>query len=519
MVDLGVTFPGLDMPGVDLVLPDIRFVQELGDNLKGIVITHAHEDHYGALLSLWPQLNVPVFCTAFTAGMLEAKSRYENGALFPELTLYEAGEVFQVGPFQIEPIYVTHSIPEPMALAIKSPEGRVIHTGDWKLDPTPALGKNTDAQSFMRVGEEGVLALICDSTNAMRTGVSPSESDVRDSLETLISNSRGRVAITTFSSNVGRLRSIAEAAHRAGRKTMLVGSSIRRVADVASGLGMFGDLPEFVEDEFFNAIPANELVIILTGSQGESRAALAKIARDEHRFISLSAGDLVVFSSRIIPGNEKPVIDVKNQLIEQGIDVLEDGETLVHVSGHPRQHELKQMYEWTKPQVLIPVHGETAHLNAQAKLGAEFGIPQVLPIRNGDMVKLAPGSAEIIDDVPHGRIFKDGFVIGNEDEIGVGERRRLSFSGHIAVSVVLDSHGEMADDLDIAMIGLPRANSSGEEFDDLLYEAANGALRSIPKKRRRDDDTVREAVRSAVRSAARNNWGKKPVTTVFVARV
>ncbi|MEM7215886.1 MAG: ribonuclease J [Pseudomonadota bacterium] len=519
MVDCGVTFPGPDLPGVDLVLPDIRFAEGLGEDLLGLIITHAHEDHYGAVLSLHQRLGVPVYCTAFTAGMLEAKAAYENDGvpLVPEL--YRAGDLIEIGPFEIKPVYVTHSIPEPMALAINTPSGCAVHTGDWKLDDNPTLGHNTDSKTFREIGDAGVLALICDSTNAMRDGVSPSEMDVTESLANLIRQAKGRVAITTFSSNVGRIRSIAQAAEKAGRKVMLLGSSIRRVVEVASGLGMFDDIREFVEDEEFKSIPANELVIILTGSQGEPRAALAKIAFGEHRYIELNAGDTVVFSSRTIPGNEKPIIAVKNGLIEQGIEVIEDGENLVHVSGHPRRHELRQMYQWTRPEILIPVHGEAAHLNAHARLGADAGIPQVVPVRNGDMVRLAPGVSEIVDQVPHGRIFKDGDIIGTDEGVGVKERWKLAHVGHVAVSIVMDRKGEMADDMDIEVFGVPEVTNEGEYFDEVLYKAAMSALAGIPKKRRRDEDVVREAVRNSVRREARNKWGKKPVTTVFVARV
>jgi len=519
MVDCGVTFPDHTLPGIDLVLPDIRFVESIAKDLLAIIITHAHEDHYGAVLSLWQRLGAPIYCTAFTAGMLDAKAQYEGEAPNLPLEIYKAGDKIDLEPFEVEPVYVTHSIPEPMSLAIKSPLGRIIHTGDWKLDDDPTLGKNTDAKAFKRLGDDGVLALICDSTNAMRDGVSPSEREVSDSLANLISNAKGRVAITTFASNVGRIRSIAQAAEKAGRKVMLVGSSIRRVVEVASDLNMFDDIHEFVEDIDFQYIDRNKLVIILTGSQGENRAALAKIARQEHRYISFAAGDTVIFSSRTIPGNEKPIISIKNDLIEQGIEIIEDRETLVHVSGHPRKHELKKMYSWTKPEILIPVHGEAAHLNAHARLGSETGIPQVIPIRNGDLVRLAPGVAEIIDQVPYGRIYKDGAIIADEISTGVKERRKLSYAGHIAVSIVLDSAGDMADDLDIALHGLPEITNEGETFDEALYKAAMSALSGIPKKRRRDDNLIREAVSRALRSETRALWGKKPVTTVFVARV
>lgn len=519
IVDCGVTFPDGDLPGVDLVLPDIRFAIELGKALKGIVITHAHEDHYGALLSLWPFLNVPVWMTPFTAGLLEAKANSERNAPKIPVNVYKAGERFNVGPFEIEAIHVTHSIPEPVSLIIRTPLGTVVHTGDWKLDEAPSLGKDTDRAAFKRIGDEGVLALVCDSTNAMRDGVSPTESSVSESLAGLIAKAPGRVAITTFSSNVGRIRSIALAAEKAGRKVMLMGRSLRRVAEVADQIGYLQGIEEFVEEDEFDSIDRKNMVIILTGSQGENRAALAKLARDEHPRVHLTAGDLVIYSSRTIPGNEKAIIDTQNLLIEQGIDILTDENVLVHVSGHPRRAELQAMYEWVRPQVLVPVHGEAMHLSAQARLGAEQGISQIAPIRNGDILRLAPGAAEIIDQAPHGRIFKDGSIIGNEEEIGVGERRKLSFAGLVACSVVLDRDGRLADEVDIVLHGLPEAVPSGETFDDILYDAATGALESIPPKRRRDREIVMRAVEKAIRATARSHWGKKPAVTVFVAKV
>jgi ribonuclease J len=519
MVDCGVTFPGKELPGVDLILPDIRYVQELGDRLKAIVITHAHEDHYGALLSLWPMLRKPVYCTPFCAGMLEAKAVYERDDPQIPVTIFNAGSVFEIGPFSIEAVHVTHSLPEPMSLAITSPLGTVVHTADWKIDAAPTLGKVTDEVAFRRIGENGVLAAICDSTNAMRTGVSPSEEEVSDSLADIIANAKGRVAITTFSSNVGRLRSIAQAAKKNNRQVLLMGSSIRRVVEVSSELGYFDDIDDFVDERDFETVDRANLVIILTGSQGEPRAAMAKIAHQEHRNVALVPGDTVVYSSRIIPGNEKAIIETKNLLIDQGINIITDDDALVHVSGHPRQSELKAMYSWLKPQVSVPVHGESAHLSAHAKLAGEFGVPQVAPVRNGDVLRLAPGNAEIIGNVPSGRYYKDGIIFGDESEIGVSQRRKLGYAGIVSLSVVLDRKGNIADEIDIEIYGLPYVTGEGEDFDDVLYHAATGALNSIPAKRRKDPEVVRKAVKSAVRASARDHWGKKPVTTVFVAIV
>jgi len=519
MVDCGVTFPGPNLPGVDLVLPDISFVQELGDALKAIVITHAHEDHYGAVLSLWPLLRKPVWCTPFTAGMLEAKLQSDSIGEELPLNIYKAGETFKAGPFEIEAVHVTHSIPEPVSLVMSSPAGKIIHTGDWKLDPAPTLGADTDEKAFRRLGDEGILAMICDSTNAMREGDSPTETEVSASIAKVIERAKGRVAITTFSSNVGRIRSIAQAAESVGRRVMLMGRSMKRVCEVADGLGYLDGLQPFLEEDDFANIDRDKIVIICTGSQGEDRAAVAKLARDEHPRVHLAAGDLVVYSSRVIPGNLKLILEVQNMLADRGIEILNDGEELVHVSGHPRINELKKMYSWVKPQISVPVHGEGLHLSAHAKLAGEIGVPEVAPIRNGDMLRLSPGPAEIIDTIHHGRIYKDGNIIGSEEEVGVSERRKLGYVGLIACSVVIDRNGRLADEIDLSLHGLPELTAKGEPFDDVLYDAANGAAESIPPKRRKDPAVVEGAVFKALRATARAEWGKKPVVTVFVAKV
>ncbi len=519
MVDCGVTFPGPELPGVDLVLPDIGFLAGERRNLKGIVITHAHEDHYGALSELWRGLNVPVYVSPFTAGMLSAKRAYEKDREEVPVTIYRAGERFRVGPFEVEAVAVNHSIPEPVSLVLRTPLGAIIHSGDWKIDAEPALGPLTNEKRFRELGDEGVLALMCDSTNAMREGVSPSEREVGDSLENIIRNARGRVAITTFASNVGRIRSVARAAKDAGREVLLLGSSIRRVVDVATEVGLMDGVGPFIAEDEYGFIPRDKIVVILTGSQGEPRAALAKLARDEMRHVALTSGDMVVFSSRTIPGNEKAIIEIRNGLIEQGIEVVTDAEALVHVSGHPRRSELQQMYEWVRPDILVPVHGEAAHLAAQADLARQSGIRQVPRVRNGDMLRLAPGAAEKIGEVPFGRIYKDGRLIGDYEEMGISERRKLSFVGHVSVGVILDGRYEILRDPDVAAHGLPVFDEEGDDMIDVLYDATVGAVESIPRPRRKDLDTVREAVRRAVRAAANEVWGKKPVVTVFVTKV
>ncbi|MGB3389270.1 MAG: ribonuclease J [Pseudaminobacter sp.] len=518
IVDVGVTFPDASLPGVDLVLPDTRFIEDEVHNLRGIVITHAHEDHYGALLDLWPKLKAPVWMTPFSAGLLEAKRQSESSTTRIPVTIYRAGDTFEVGPFSIEAVPVSHSIPEPVSLAITSPLGTVIHTGDWKIDPAPEIGPETDEARFRALGDKGVLALVCDSTNALREGDSPSEQAVGEGLRGVIEKAPGRVAVTTFSSNVGRIRSIAEAARDTGRQVLVLGRSLKRVIEVADELGYMSGLPEFILEEDYGYIPRENLVIICTGSQGESRAALAKLARDEMKTVALSPGDIVVYSSRTIPGNEKAILEIKNLLIDQGIKIIEDGDALVHVSGHPRRSELRRMYEWTRPRIAVPVHGEAAHLVAHGALASAAGVPEVAQVRDGDMLRLAPGAAEIIDQLPFGRIYKDGKLVGTDEVMGIRERRKLSFAGHVAVNVVLDDRYELSGDPDIVAIGVARTDGNGEELEELMLDAAIGAVDSIPRARRKDLDLVQEAVRRAVRSAANEAWGKKPLVTVFVTR-
>ena len=467
---------------------------------------------------LWPRLKAPVWMTPFAAGLLEAKRQGEANAPKIPVTIYRAGDTFEIGPFKIEAIPVSHSIPEPVSLAITTPLGTVVHTGDWKLDPAPEIGPMTDEARFRALGDAGVLALICDSTNAMREGESPSEQAVGVGLRGVIEKAPGRVAVTTFSSNVGRVRSIAEAARDTGRQVLVLGRSLKRMISVAGELGYMEGIPPFIAEEDYGFIPRENLVIICTGSQGESRAALAKLARDEMKTVALSPGDIVVFSSRTIPGNEKAILEIKNQLIDQGIKIIEDGDALVHVSGHPRRNELRKMYEWTRPRIGIPVHGEAAHLVAQGALMAQSGIPEVAQVRNGDMIRLAPGAAEIVDKVPFGRIYKDGRLVGDDEAMGIRERRKLSFAGHVAVNVVLDEQYEMAGDPDIVAIGVATVDARGEDLEGLMLDAAIGAIESIPRQRRKDLDLVQEAVRRAVRGTANEIWGKKPLVTVFVTR-
>jgi ribonuclease J len=518
-IDFGVAFPHGDLPGVDLIFPDISYLEAERTSLAGIVITHAHEDHFGALIDLWPRLRVPVYATAFTAHLLAAKLASEPGAAIVPINVVSAGERIAVGPFDVEYVNVAHSIPESHALAIRTPLGTVLHTADWKLDDTPSVGPPTDEARLRQIGEEGVLALVCDSTNAMREGRSPSETEVGRELAEIIAHAEARIAFTTFASNVGRIRSIALAAATAGRDVVVVGRAMRRVIDVSLELGLLDDVPAFLDEEAYPYLPRDKVVLLLSGSQGEPRAALSRVASADHPRIELSAGDTLVFSAREIPGNEIAISGIINQLTAQGVHVITDRDRLVHVSGHPRRGELREMYNWIKPSIAIPVHGQAMHLAAHAELAKELGIETVLMIEDGMMVRLAPAPAKQVDEIDARRLYKDGRLIGDLDGVGVTERRRLAFSGHVAVAIVLDDKGDVALDPSVALSGLPREDANGRPLAETAMSAVIGTLDSIPRRRRRDPDVVSEAVRRAVRAAVNEVWGKKPVCTVFVSVV
>lgn len=519
-VDMGVAFGHEEvLPGVDAVLPDISYLVARREALEGILITHAHEDHYGALADFWPKLQAPLFMTRFAAGLLEAKLAGEPNAPKIPVKIVAPRQPFSLGPFGIEYVSVSHSIPESNAVAIRTPLGTVLHTGDWKLDQTPGIGPATDRDRLAELGEEGILALVADSTNAVRDGISPSEGEVAKVLERLIIEAPQRVAVTTFASNVARIRSVAEAAYRAGREVVVVGRSIARAVDVARGLGYLDGLPDFLDQETYSHLPRNKVVALMTGSQGEPRAALAKVAAKDPRSIPLAAGDRVIFSSRTIPGNERAVNTIINVLVDLGAEVITDRDALVHTSGHPRRDEIRQLYGWTKPAIVVPVHGEALHLHEQAKLARAAEILQVAEVRNGQVLRLAPGNAEVTETVTHGRLYRDGRLILPPETSGVADRRRLSFAGIVSVAVVISDSGDVLEDPSVALLGVPEADAEGELLRTLIEDAVDEALDALPKARRREPEPVRESVRRAVRAEVDGVWGKKPQTIVHVTHV
>lgn len=519
IVDCGVSFAGPELPGIDLVMPDIKFLEDEVSNIVGMVITHAHEDHYGAILHLWPFLKVPVYATAFTAGLLAAKTESEPGAEEVPVTVVRQGERHTIGPFDVEFVAMAHSIPEPCALAIRTPAGLVLHTGDWKIDLSPGIGQPIDLDRLAELGREGVMALVCDSTNAVRDGVSPSEADVAAELTKVIGRAKHRVAVTTFASNVARIRAIARAAAANERDVVVVGRSMHRAIEVANELEYMDDLPAFHDEEAYGYLPRDKVVLLCTGSQGENRAALARIAAGDHRNIALAQGDMVIFSSRTIPGNEKEVGAVLNNLADKDVEIVTDKDALVHVSGHPRRGELEQLYKLVQPKVVLPVHGEPLHLAAHAAFAKEQGVPEVIRGKNGDIIRLVAGRAAIVDEAPFGILVKDGRILDDPEVTGVKERRKLSFAGAAIITLVVNRSGELLDDPHAVLLGLPDTDDDGEPMEDIVQKAVIGAVTSIPKARRKDKDLIAEAARRAARSEILDVWGKKTLCKVVVTRL
>ena len=521
VVDCGVTFAGPHQPGIELIMADPTFLEEHADDVLGLVLTHSHEDHYGAVFDLWAAFDGPVYATAFTAAMLAAKRASEGMVDNVKVKLMEPGKPFSLGPFTIEAINVAHSIPESNALLIETPIGRILHTGDWKLDPEPIGAPPTDVARLERIGRDGglPLALVCDSTNARKEGQSPSENEVAHNLAAMIAHAPHRVAVTTFASNLGRIIAVARAAEKAGRQVVLSGRALHRITGIARELGMLEGIAPFLDQDAFRALPRDKVCLLVTGSQGEARAAIARIARQEHPAIDLNAGDRLIFSSWAIPGNEREVADIQNMLIDRGVEIVTQADALVHTTGHPRRDELRRLYDMVKPEVLVPVHGEAAHLEAHAGLGRSHGIPQVLRTRNGDLVRLAPDPLVFPGEVRVGRLYLDGNVLCTPEESGVKGRRRLMFGGHIVVSLCVDSRGTVIAGPTFAIEGLPQVEDDQDSLDRLVRRTVSGTLKSIPPKRRADPELVNNALQRAIRGEVAALWGKKPNVTVFVHKV
>lgn len=513
MVDCGMTFGDPHYPGIELVLPDLEFIEDRAKDLLGIVLTHGHEDHIGALPYLAADLGVPLYATAFTAGLIQKKLDEAGLSDDVELNIIANGGSLDLGPFSFRYIPLAHSILEGNALVIETPYGRIFHTGDWKLDADPQTGTPASPEELTAIGDQGILALVCDSTNVFNEKVSGSEKTVKEGLSEVIGEATGRVLVTTFASNAARLQTLGRIAKETGRKVCVAGRSLDRIIGAAKAVGYLKDFPDTVDFEGAMRVPPRELLIIATGGQGESRAALARIAEDNHP-IKLDSNDLVVFSSKQIPGNELAIGRVQNALAARQIPMITDRQAEVHVSGHPGRPELASMYRWIRPEMLVPVHGELRHMAEQARFGAAEGIEKTIVQQNGDVVRLAPDGPSIIGHERTGRLVLDGDTIIAADGEAMNERRRIAQRGMIAVTVALDSKGEVRGKPSFAMAGIP-IEDEREDFIDEAVEAAAEAARKGAK----DLEKLREAIRLAVRRKATHWTGKKPVVTVSLMEI
>ena len=518
IVDVGVTFGDDTMPMIDVVMPDPAWIEERADDLVGIVLTHAHEDHLGAVHYLWQKLRCPVYASPFAAALLKGKLHEVGLQNAVPVHVFAPGSRFDVGPFEVEMVAMTHSIPEPTTLAIRTPAGTVVHTGDWKLDPDPLISGPADLEALRRIGNEGVLALIGDSTNVFTKGHSGSEAEVRANLYALLGRFTGRIAIGCFATNVARVESIALAAEANGRSVCLVGRSLWRIEKAARDLGYLKDIAPFLTDQEAADVPADKIVYICTGSQGEPRAALARIAADDHPHVKLGKGDTVLFSSRVIPGNEKAIFRVQNSLVRLGCEVITDREEFIHVSGHPGREELETMLNLVRPEIVVPVHGEARHVREHCALAESLGVPKTLTIEDGAMVRLFPDGPEVVDHVPTGRLAQDGPRLIRLDSEILRDRRRMVFNGSAVCTVVVDRKGKLVTDPQVTALGLLDADHYAEEHDAVV-EAARDAYEDLPLSGRLDDGVAQEAVRRAVRRTLKEMLGHKPITTVHLVRV
>ena len=513
MVDLGLTFGGADYAGCDLVLPDLEFIEARKADLLGIVLTHGHEDHIGAIPYLAADLDVPLYATPFTATLIRGKLEEEGLADEVELNVIESGGSFDLGPFGLRYVSLAHSIPDMNAVVIETPFGRIFHTGDWKLDEEPVIGAAVNPADLKAIGDEGVFALVCDSTNAFNADSSGTEGSVRDGLMKSVKAAKGRVLVTSFASNAARLETLNQVARETGRQLCVAGRSLDRIVRAAQANGMLKGFPPPMDFDAAMRLAPRELMIVATGGQGEARAALARIASDSHQ-LKLDAGDTVIFSSKQIPGNETAIGRIQNALARKEVIMVTEKQAHVHVSGHPGRPELKAMYDWLRPELLVPVHGERRHMAEQARFGRSCGIPNALVQSNGDVVRLAPGKPKIIGRERTGRLVLDGDVILPADGGTIGERRRIGAHGVIAVAVVLDAGGKLAVDPEIRLQGVPVE----EDRNDFVREAEQAVERAI-QKGAASEDALREALRLGVRRVATDWTGKKPIVEVMLMRL
>lgn len=515
MVDLGVTFGKHSDPGIDVITPDISFIEKQKKNLCGLLLTHGHEDHIGAVAHLWPRLKCPVYATPFTAALVRGK--LAEAGLLDEVPLHiiEPDAHLEIGPFVIDYICLTHSIAEPSALAIEVEGARILHTGDWKIDPDPVIGKLTEVDRLKALGDAGIDAIICDSTNVLSPGRSGSEADVGRMLQDVVCESTGRVVITTFASNVARLTSIAAAAVKSGRHLCLAGRGMHKIYQAARETGYLTQFPEIVDESDAGYLPPEKVLICCTGSQGESNAALGRMANGRHPHLTLEPGDRVIFSSKMIPGNETEILALQNQLAQIDVEIISPNGSDIHVSGHPCRGELADMYEWARPRSAIPVHGEHRHLIAHAALAKELGVAEPCRVHNGDVVRLAPAPTEVIDAVQTGRLHLDGYIMTEGGSAALKERRKISYNGVVFVAVPIDAANRLAGQVEVELAGAP-TDDGMVKLTDWTLDAVE---RAIPSSGRLTPERAEQDISVAVRRELSRRWGKKPLVIVSFVSV
>lgn len=517
MVDCGIMFPDETMPGIEVITPDIAFIAQRRDDLVGLVITHGHEDHLGAIERLWPDLRCPVYVTPFIGEMLRGKLAQAGLEGQVKLIDIPVGGGFTAGPFSVEMVPVTHSIPESHMIAIKTAQGTVINTGDWKLDADPVIGRLTDEDKLQELGREGVLALVCDSTGAMLAEDPPSEKEVQKSLKELFGSYKNRIVVTCFASNIARIKSIALAAHDHGRYVALVGRSLWRNAEIAEGLGYLPEFKRFLSEHEAMQAPRDKIVMICTGCQGEPRSALSRIALFDHPAVELDTGDVVIYSSREIPGNEKAIGRIQNLLLKQGVEIVTREQAFVHASGHASQPSIRKLYEWVRPQLSVPVHGELRHQTEHARLARDLGGSDVIIPTNGDIVRLGPGVHEVVGHVQAGRWGLDGKILRALDETSLRHRRKMNYNGVAVITLPLDRHGIVSDDPQITLLGLEEEKAL-DELRENLVEAILDDAEKLPRSTLLNDDAMKSAVVRTAKRFLHETNGKKPMIEVHLVR-
>ena len=518
MVDVGVTFADDTIPGVDLIYPDPGYAEDKKDNFLGIILTHAHEDHIGAITHVWPKFKCKIYATPFTAALVTEKFREKKIDITSYLQIVQLGSTINLKPFKIEFITMTHSIVEPNGLRIETPAGSILHTGDWKCDPNPLVGDNMNSKRLIEIGKEGVLTMICDSTNVLSVGRSGSEKDVRDSMLKIIEKQKKRVIVTSFASNVARMETIFYCAEKTGRNISLVGRSMHRIYKAAKQCGYLSDVIEPIDPRDAKNISSEKIIYLCTGSQGEPMGAMNRISNYIHPDVFVEAGDTVIFSSKIIPGNEKKLYKLHNQLVREGINVISEETDFVHVSGHPNRDDLKDMYEWIQPNSIIPVHGEQRHMLEHIDFAKKLNVPHPTKVENGDIVRIFPGdSPEVFDKAPYGKIFLDGNIGVEEESKSIKERRNISQNGHLNITVIITTQGNIHNTPIVNFMGIPILNT--EEFKISIQDEIDKIAKSFSLNNKKQEENFKDALKVTCRKFTKEKTGKRPITNINLVRI